>query len=147
MTEVKSEGGGGGKGSGGGGGRRNGFRDKNYTHASNTDSHKSEVDELETTTYIVSQVSIADQYEKVTKAISRYVIRKLPAGVEFARGMRDGMIPRFLLPTNPRKELGVDSEEYEIISYEWKIAAKNKLEKMLYVEESNQKIFAILVEK
>ena len=61
--------------------------------------------------------------------------------------MRDCMLPRFLFPTKPKKEPGVDAKEYKIILYEWKITAKNKLEKMLYVEESNQKIFAILVEK
>ena len=104
MTDVNSEWGGGGKG--GGRGRRNNLRDKNYTHASNTDSHKSEIGELGTATYIMSQVSLADRYEKVTKAISRYVIRKLPAGVEIAQGMRDGMLPRFLLPTKPKKEPG-----------------------------------------
>ena len=138
---------GGGSGKGSGGGRRNNFRANNYTHASNTDSHKSEIDEIETATYIVSQVSLADQYEKVTKAISRYAIRKLPAGVELARGMRDGMLPSFLLPTKPKKEPGVDAKEYDIISYEWKITAKNNLENRLYVEESNQKLFAILVNK
>ena len=101
MTDVKSEGGGSGKG--GGGGRRNKFLAKNYTHASNTDSPKSEIDEFKTATYIVSQVSLADRCEKVTKAIFRYFIRRLPAGVELARGMRDGMLPRFPLPTNPKK--------------------------------------------
>ena len=101
MTDVKSEGGGG--GTGGGGGWRNNFRAKNYNHASNTDSHKSETDELKTATYIVSQVSLADRYEKATKTIYRYVIQKLPAGVELARGMRDGVLPRFLPPTNPKK--------------------------------------------
>ena len=145
MTDVKSEGGGGDKGSGGS--RRNNFLSNNYTHASNTDSHKSEIDELETATYIVSQVSLADQYEKLTKAIYRYVIQKLPAGVELAQGMRDGILPRFLLPTKPKKEPGVDAEEYKIISYEWKITAKNKLEKRLYIKESNQKLSAILFEK
>ena len=79
------------------------FRAKNYTHASNTKYHKSEIDELETATYTVSQVSLADQYEKVTKPIYRYVIQKLPAGVELKQVMRDGMLPRFLLPTNPKK--------------------------------------------
>ena len=99
MMNVKSKGGGGGKG----GGQRNNFRAKKYTHASNTNSHKSETDELKTATYIVIQVSLADLYKKVTKAISWYVIRKLTAGVELARGMRDGMLPRFPLPTNPKK--------------------------------------------
>ena len=101
MTDVKSEGGGGGKG--GGGGRSNNFQSKKYTHASNINSHKSEINELETATYIVIQVSLDDQYEKVTKAISWYAIRKLPAGVEVARGIREGMLPRFPLPTNPKK--------------------------------------------
>ena len=54
MKDVKSERGGGVKGSGGG--RRNNFWSKNYTHASNTATHKSENDELETATYIVSQL-------------------------------------------------------------------------------------------
>ena len=101
MTDVKSEGGGGGKG--GGGGQRNNFRAKNYTHASNTNSHKSEINELKTATYIVSQISLADWYEKVTKDISRYVIQKLPAGVELAWGMRKSILPRFPLPTKPKK--------------------------------------------
>ena len=127
--DVKSEGSNGGKG--GGGSRRNNFRSKKYTHASNTNSHKSETDELKTATYIVSQVSLADLYKKVTKAISWYVIRKLTAGVELARGMRDGILPIFPLPTKPKKEPGVDAKKYEIISYEWKITAKNKLEKRL----------------
>ena len=61
--------------------------------------------------------------------------------------MRDRMLTRFLFPTKPKKEPGVDAEEYEIISYEWKITAKNNLEKKLYAEESNQKLFAILVKK
>ena len=78
-------------------------------------------------TYIVSQVSLADQYKKVTKVISWYVIQNLPAVVELMRGMRDGMLPRFPLPIKPTKKLGVDAEEYEIISYECKITAKNKL--------------------
>ena len=131
MTDVNSEGGGGGKG--GGGGRMNNFRAKNYTHASKTDSHKSETDEVEMATYIVSQVSLADWYEKVTKDIYRYVIRKLPAGVELAHGMRDIMLPRLPLPTKPKKEPGVESEEYKIILYEWQITLNNKLEKRLYV--------------
>ena len=59
MTDVNSEGGGGGKG--GGGGRRNNFLSKNYTHVSNKYPHKSETNELETATYIVGQVSLADQ--------------------------------------------------------------------------------------
>ena len=70
------------------------------------------------TTYIVIQVSIANLYEKVTKAISWYVIQKLPAGVELAQGMRNGMLPRFPLPAKPKKEPGVDAKEYEIILYE-----------------------------
>ena len=61
--------------------------------------------------------------------------------------MRDGMLPRFPLSTNPKKEPGVDTKEYEIISYEWKITAKNKLEKRIYVKESNQKLFVILVDQ
>ena len=67
--------------------------------------------------------------------------------MDLAQGMRDGMLPRFLFPTKPKKEPGVNVKEYEIILYEWKITAKNKLEKRLYVEEINQKLFAILVEK
>ena len=124
MRDVNSEGGGGGKG--GGRGQRNNFGAKNYTHASNTNSHKSEIDELDTATYIVSQVSLADWYKNVTKAISRYVIRKLPAGVDLARGMCDSMLPRFPFPTKHKKEPGVDAKEYEIISYEWKFTANNK---------------------
>ena len=142
--DVKSEVGG---GKGGGGSRRDNFRAKNYTHARNTDSQKSEIDELEMATYIVSQIYLADQYEKATKAIYRYFIRKLPAGVELAQGMRDGMLPRFPLPTNPKIEPVVDAKEYEIILYEWKITAKNKPEKRIYVKIINQKLFAILVEK
>ena len=61
--------------------------------------------------------------------------------------MRGSMLPRFLLPTKPKKEPGVDAEEYNIISYEWKITANKKLEKRLYVEESNKKIFVIFVEQ
>ena len=125
MTDVKSEGGGGGKV--GGGGRRNNFRSKNNTYASNTKSHKSEMYELETAMYIVSQVSLADWYEKVTKAIYRYVIRKLPAGLELPRVIRDGMLPSFLLPTKSKKEPGVYAGE-------WKIATKNNLEKRHYGE-------------
>ena len=41
----------------------------------------------------------------------------------------------------------MDAEEYNIILYKWKITAKNKLEKRLYVEESNQKLFSILLDK
>ena len=41
----------------------------------------------------------------------------------------------------------MDAEEYGIISYECKITANNKLENKLYAEESNQKLFAILVEQ
>ena len=41
--------------------------------------------------------------------------------------MRDGMHPRFPLPTKLKKELRVDSKEYEIILYEWKITTNNKL--------------------
>ena len=61
--------------------------------------------------------------------------------------MCNDMLLRLPLPTKPKKEPGVDAEEYEIISYEWKITANNKLEKRLYVKESNQKLSAILVEK
>ena len=106
---------------------RNNFRAKNNTHTSNTNSHKSEIDELEMATCIVSQISLADQYEKLTTTISWYVIQKLSAGVERAQGMRDGMHPRFPLPTKLNKELRVDSKEYEIILYEWKITTNNKL--------------------
>ena len=77
--------------------------------------------------YIVIQVFLSDQYGKVTKAIYWYVIRKLPAGVELARGMRNGILPRFPFPIKPKKKPGVDAEEYEIISYKWKINTKNKL--------------------
>ena len=115
ITDVKIEVGSGGKG--GGSGQRNNFLSKKYTYASNTNSHKSEIDELKTATYIVSQVSLADQYEKVTKAIYWFVIQKIPAGVELTRGMRDSMLPRFPLSTKTKKEPGVDIKEYEIISY------------------------------
>ena len=61
--------------------------------------------------------------------------------------MRKSILPRFPLPTKPKKEPGVDSKEYEIILYEWKITRKNKFEKRLYIKESNQKLFANLVKQ
>ena len=50
-----------------GGGRSNNFCNKNQPN--NANSHTRKLEELETATYIASQLSLADQYEKVTEEI------------------------------------------------------------------------------
>ena len=64
--KVKTEGGGGKRG----GGWRNNFCNNNQPN-NNADSHIRNIKELENATDIVSQFSIDDQYETVTKDITR----------------------------------------------------------------------------
>ena len=60
-----------------GGGQRNNFRNNNQLN-NNAHSHTSNIEELETTTYIVSHFYLANQYDILTKEIIGYVIIKLP---------------------------------------------------------------------
>ena len=108
---------------------------------------KIKIGELKTATYIVRKFPLADQYEKVTKAIFWYIIQKMPVKVELSRGICNGILPIFLLHTKTKKEPVVGAYEYEIISYERNVTVKNKIEKRLYVEEINQKLFVILVKQ
>ena len=73
----------------------------NPTKKSN--SHTSKLRELETTTYIAIQFSLADRYDKSTKEIIRYVIRNLPGGVNLARGMCNRKLPNMLMYPNPKQ--------------------------------------------
>ena len=57
--KVKNEGGSGKRG----GGQRNNFRNNNQPN-NNAHSHTSNIEELETTMYIVSQFYLANQYDK-----------------------------------------------------------------------------------
>ena len=98
--KVETKGGGGNQG----GRRRNNSRNNDQpNNKSNSNSCPSKLEELETATYIVIGFSLADIYEKITKEIIRYVIRKLPFGVHLARGIRDGKLPNMSLDTNPKQ--------------------------------------------
>ena len=72
-TKVKTEGGSGKQG----GGHRNNFCNNNQPN-NNTHSQTINIEELETTTYIVSHFYLANRCDKLTKEIIRYGIIKLP---------------------------------------------------------------------
>ena len=81
---------------------RNNFRNNNQP-IKNTESHTSNIEELETATYIVRQFYIANWYKKLTEDIIRYVIRKLTGGVHLAHGMRNGKLLNMSMDTKPKK--------------------------------------------
>ena len=94
-------------------------------HRHHKDSHTRKLEELETDTYIVSQFSLDDWYEKVAKEIIRYVIRKLHVGVQLVCEIRTRKLCNMSLDTNTKQEknmdgkLAVDEEEYELQVLEW----------------------------
>ena len=100
-TKIKTKGGGGKQG----GRKRNNFRNNNQPN-NNSDSNTSNIEELETATYIVSQLFLYNLYEIITKYIIRYVIRKLPGGVHLAHGMCNDKLPKMSLDPNPKQPRG-----------------------------------------
>ena len=133
------------------GGRwRNHFCNNNQPN-NNVDSHTIKLKYLETATYIVIHFSLANWYDKVTKDIIRYVIRKLPDGVNLARGMRDGKLPNMLLDPKSIQEKNtdgksvVDEDKYDLQVMEWKENLKIHIERKRHINEGNQKPYIILV--
>ena len=94
----------------------------------------------------MSQLSLADQYEKLTKDIIRYVIRKIPGGVHLARGMRDGKLHNMSLDPNPKQEKNpdgtsaVDKNEYKLQVMEWRENGNIQIKRKRNASEGNQKL-------
>ena len=144
--KVNTEGGGGKWG----GGVRNNFRNNSQLN-NNAESHTSKLEYLETTTYIVILFYLDNQYDKATKYIIKYVIRKLPGRVQLAHGTSDGKLPKMFLDTNPKQENNpdgtseVEKDGYELQVMEWKDNKKTQIERKRHVNKGNQNIYAILI--
>ena len=99
----------------------------------------------------MSQFSLVNLYEKVTKNIIRCVIRKLSSGVHLAHGICDGKLPNMYLDSNLKQEknpdgtLAVDDDEYKLQVLEWKENAKIYIERKRNGNGGNQKLYTILV--
>ena len=113
--KIKTEGGGSKRGSR----QRNNFRNKNQPN-NNTESHNRKLEELETATYIVSQLSLSNRYERVTKEVIRYVIRNLPGGVHLMRVICDSKLTNMLLGTKPKQEKNPDGTS-AVGKYQYKL--------------------------
>ena len=120
-TKFKTEGSGGKQD----GGKKNNFRNNNQPN-SNAYYNMSKTKEPETATYIVSQLSLAGQYEILIKEIIRYIIRNLPGRLHLGCGMCDDKLPNMFLDPNTKQEKNpdgksaVDDNKYNIQVLEWK---------------------------
>ena len=146
--KIKTEG----RGSKRGSRQRNNFRNKNQPN-NNTESHNRKLEELETATYIVSQLSLSNRYERVTKEVIRYVIRNLPGGVHLVHGMRNSKLPSMLMDTKPKQEKNtdgtsaVDKDEYKLQVLKWKENEKIQIKRKRHVNERTHNLYAIIINK
>ena len=115
--------------------------------------HNRKLEELETATYIVSQLSLSNRYERVTKEVIRYVIRNLPGGVHLVHGMRNSKLPSMLMDTKPKQEKNtdgtsaVDKDEYKLQVLKWKENEKIQIKRKRHVNERTHNLYAIIINK
>ena len=101
----------------------------------------------------MSQFSLADIYEKVTKDIIRYVIRKLPGRVHLARGTRGDKLPNMSLDPNLKQDKKLDGTsavekyEYKLQVLEWKENTKIQTKRKMHVNKGNHNLYAILIDQ